>query len=126
MKWFIKEYDVESYAKVLGLKSVDETVTMFVEIYKNNDKNCTFSYSELNHTAQLFSMGDRKKEAMKYFDLNVKLNPDSYEAYFNLGIGYYRLNDFVNAKMHFNNCLNLNPNGKYLNLAKDFLKRMTN
>jgi len=123
MNWFTKEYDVDSYTEVLSFKTIDETVEMFVEVYNNNSENCSFSYSELNHTAQLFSMGNRKKEAMKYFDLNVKLRPDSYQAYFNLGIGYYRLKDFVNAKIHFNNCLNLNPNGRYLNLANEFLKK---
>ena len=123
MKWFTKEYDVNLYTKVLSFTTIDETVEMFVEIYKNNNENCSFSYSELNHTAQLFSMGNRKREAIKYFDLNVKLRPDSYQAYFNLGIGYYRLNDFVNAKIHFNNCLNLNPDGRYSNLANEFLKK---
>ncbi len=123
MKWFTKEYDVNSCTEVLSFTTIDETVKMFVEIYKNNDENCSFSYSELNHTAQLFSMGNRKREAMKYFDLNVKLRPDSYEAYFNLGIGYFRLNDFVNAKIHFKKCLDLNPDGRYSNLANEFLKK---
>lgn len=123
MKWFTKEYDVDSYTKVLSFTSIDETVEMFVEVYNNNDENCSFSYSELNHTAQLFSMGNRKREAIKYFDLNIKLRPDSYEAYFNSGTGYFRLNDFVNAKKHFTKCLNLNPDERFSNLAKSFLEK---
>lgn len=123
MKWFTKEYDVNSINKVLSFTTIDETVKMFVEVFKNNNESCSFTYSELNHTAQLFSMGNRKREAMKYFELNVKLRPDSYQAYFNLGIGYFRLNDFVHAKIHFKKCLDLNPDGRYSNLANEFLKK---
>lgn len=123
MEWFIETYKVDSYTNVLNNLNIDETVKMFVEVYKNNNESCDFNYDELNHTAQLFSMGDRKKEAIKYFLLNVKLNPKSYQAYFNLGIGFFRLNDFSNAKKQFNNCLNLNPDEKYFSLSKQFLKK---
>ena len=122
MKWAMETYKLD-FEPVIEIIGIEEMVHMFSKVFATNDESCTFDYYQLNHTAQLFSMGNEKNEAIKYFQLNTKLHPESYQAQFNLGIGYFRLSDFDKAKKHFINCLNLSPDPKFFNLANEYINK---
>lgn len=124
MEWYGSNYNNSFPNKVLNFIDFKVMVNMFVEIYKNNSNQCNFSIDQLNHTGHMLSMGSRGQEAIKYFDLNVKLNPNNSYTYFNLGVGYFRIKDNQNAKKYFNLCIDSNPEKGFLNLAKDFLNKM--
>ena len=120
MKWYRKQYPKAFHDQVLKFVKYDDMVRMFAKIYEDN-QSCNFEYWELNHTAQLLSMGESKQEAMEYFTLNTKLYPDNYQAYFNLGIGYFRLHEFQQARYNFEKCLALDPDDRFRGLAKEFI-----
>jgi len=120
MNWYHKHYPKAFHDQVLKFVTHDDMVRMFAKIYEDN-QSCNFEYQELNHTAQLLSMGESKQEAMEYFILNTKLYPDNYQAFFNLGIGYFRLNEFQPARDNFTKCLTLDPDDRFRSLAKEFI-----
>lgn len=122
MGWYQNNYKDSFHDKVLKHIDFKTMLDMFTVIYKDNN-GCNFNYYQLNHTAQLLSMGGKSKKAMPYFSLNTKLHPDNYQAFFNLGIGYYRLNDFDNARINFKKCLELNPDARFKGLAEGMLKK---
>lgn len=122
MNWYQDNYENSFHGKVLEHIDFNEMLAMFSVIHKDNN-GCEFNYYQLNHTAQVMSMSGKSKEALPYFILNTKLYPDNYQAFFNLGIGYYRLEDFDNAKLNFKKCLELNPNDRFKGLAEDMLKK---
>ncbi|UOY08094.1 hypothetical protein L0P88_05940 [Muricauda sp. SCSIO 64092] len=120
MTWYHTNYQNTFHDSVLNHINPNQMLEMFLKIYDDN-KACDFGYDQLNHTAQLLSMGGKGKESLQYFVLNTQLHPENYKAYFNLGIGYFRLNDFKNAILNFTKCLDLKPDAKYKNLANEFI-----
>jgi len=61
-------------------------------------------------------------EALQYFNQVVTENPDLAEAYYFRGLVYLNLNKTAEAKADFQKLLALDPNSKYANDAKEFLK----
>lgn len=122
MRWYLTHYDDAFGADVLAHLHFDKMYPMFLKIYLHN-KRCDFHYDEINHTGHVLSMSENGKQAIPYFILNTQLHPENYKAFFNLGIGYYRSNDFQSAIINFEECLALQPDEKYKNLANDFIKR---
>ncbi|MEK6152174.1 tetratricopeptide repeat protein [Flavobacteriaceae bacterium 3-367] len=123
MQWYQTSYTNTFHSKVLEHIPFDRMLQMFQMVYANNG-GCHFDYEQLNHTGHLLSMGEKGREALDYFVLNIQLNPKSYKAFFNLGIGYYRLEDFDRAAIHFKKCLELNPDERYRDLAQGFLAKI--
>ncbi|WP_299532566.1 hypothetical protein [Ulvibacterium sp.] len=123
MAWYQSNYKTAFHSKVLKHVTFDKMLDLFLEVYRRNEK-CDFDYYELNHTAQLLSMGGKGEESLDYFILNTQLHPTNYQAYFNLGIGYFRMEDFGNAKFNFKKCLDLNPDERFKGLANDFLSKL--
>lgn len=121
MEWYMNNYPGSFHAKVLKWIDFNKMTEMFIEIYKINSNECTFTYGELNHTGHILLMGNRKQEAIEYFKFNTILNPKNYKAFFNLGIGYFKLNDFNNARINFKKSLDLNPDSSYRGLANEML-----
>jgi tetratricopeptide (TPR) repeat protein len=122
MAWYQSNYKEAFHNKVLKHISFDQMLELFLEVYRTNEK-CDFDYYQLNHTAQLLSMGGNGEESLKYFILNTQLHPTNYQAYFNLGIGYFRMDDFDKARINFKRCLELNPDERFKSLANDFLSK---
>jgi|GEM_PF-1225633 len=122
MTWYRSHYPEAFHEAVLQYVSFDQMLQLFLEVYRTNEK-CTFDYDQLNHTAQLLSMSGKGRESLPYFILNTQLHPTNYQAYFNLGIGYFRMNEFKNARIHFKKCLELHPNERFKGLAQDFLAK---
>lgn len=120
MAWYRSNYKGAFHNKVLKYITFDQMLEFFLEVYRTNEK-CDFDYYQLNHTAQLLSMGGNGEESLKYFILNTQLHPKNYQAYFNLGIGYFRMEDFEKARINFKRCLELNPDERFKGLANDFL-----
>lgn len=124
MQWYKDVYPNAFHAKVLSHVDFDTMLEMFIALYQDN-KAGDFNYYQLNHTAQLLSMGGKGPESLKFFVLNTQLHPKNYQAYFNLGIGYYRMNDFDKAETYFEHCLKLNPDARFKSLAEEFLAKCT-
>ncbi|RDY60045.1 hypothetical protein [Flagellimonas nanhaiensis] len=121
MRWYQSNYEDTFHEKVLVHIGFEEMLKKFPLLYKDN-QGCQFTYDEVNHTAHLLSMSGKGEEALDYFILNTKLNPESPKAFFNLGIGYYRMKDLANAKPNFEKCLELGPDSRYKNMAEDLIK----
>jgi pimeloyl-ACP methyl ester carboxylesterase len=122
MNWYQTQYPNAFPKQVLEFLNIKDMARMFAKLYEDNN-SCNFTYRELNHTAQMLSMGDSKDEAMEYFILNTNLYPDNYQAFFNLGIGYFRINELGHAKMNFEKCLTLNPDDRFRGLAREFIEK---
>ncbi len=122
MAWYKSNYKGAFHNKVLKHITFDQMLEFFLEVYRTNEK-CDFDYYQLNHTAQLLSMGGKGEESLKYFILNTQLHPTNYQAYFNLGIGYFRMEDFEKARINFKRCLELNPDERFKGLANNFLSK---
>ncbi|WP_422081861.1 tetratricopeptide repeat protein [Ulvibacterium sp.] len=122
MSWYQSNYRTAFHSKVLKHVTFDKMLELFLEVYRTNEK-CDFDYYQLNHTAQLLSMGGKGEESLDYFILNTQLHPNNYQAYFNLGIGYFRMEDFEKAQINFKKCLDLNPDERFKGLANDFLSK---
>ncbi len=122
MAWYQSKYKTAFHGRVLKHVTFDQMLELFLEVYRTNEK-CDFDYYQLNHTAQLLSMGGNGEESLKYFILNTQLHPKNYQAYFNLGIGYFRMDDFDKARINFKKCLELNPDERFKGLANDFLSK---
>lgn len=122
MDWYKENYDNSFHSKVLEHINVNELMQKFHKLYQDN-KACDFTYDQINHTAQLLSMGGKGEEAEGYFVLNTKLYPNNYKAFFNLGIGEFRMKNYSKAKLNFEKCLSLNPNNRYKNMATDLIAK---
>jgi pimeloyl-ACP methyl ester carboxylesterase len=96
---------------------------VFAEIYRTNTP-CTFSYDDINHTGHIFFLEKKGEKGIQYFELNEKLHPDHFKAQFNLGLGYYWLKQNKKAQIHFQKCLDLNPDQRYGGMAKNFLAEL--
>ena len=123
MKWYRLHYPDSFHSKVLEYVDSEEMLEMFIEIYGRSN-SCQFSYEEINHTAHVLSMSGEGDKAIAYFELNSLLYPTDARALFNLGLGYYRIDDMTNARLNFNKSLELNPDERYRNLALDFLEKI--
>ncbi|MEM7380789.1 MAG: tetratricopeptide repeat protein [Bacteroidota bacterium] len=123
MLWYENRYPDSFHKRVSEYINLQKMLRMFSEVYRHN-KGCDFNYEQLNHTGHILSMSERKKEALDYFKLNTQLNPENFKAFFNLGIGYFRLEDIENAAINFKKCLELNPDERYRGLAEGFLSKI--
>ncbi|NAY93117.1 hypothetical protein GTQ34_14470 [Muricauda sp. JGD-17] len=116
-------YPKSFYNDVVSHITPNESGIMFKTIYEFNG-DCSFTYEQINHSAHRLFMSELPEEGIKYFELNQKLYPENYMANFNLGLGYFWLSEFGEAKHYFNRCLELNPDKRYEGLAHDFLKKV--
>ncbi|UCD60062.1 MAG: hypothetical protein JSV59_09205 [Flavobacteriaceae bacterium] len=123
MEWYGRNYPNSFYSRVLQFRDSAQMLEMFLEVYKKN-KSCQFGYDELNHTAHVLSMSGEGIKSINYFELNSLLHPKDARAFFNLGLGYYRIEDFANAKINFNKCLEFEPDERYRNLALDYRAKL--
>lgn len=123
MEWYVLNYPEGFHKRVLKYRDFDQMLDMFLAIYKKN-KSCNFTYDEINHTAHVLSMSGEGERAIGFFQLNTQLYPDDPRAFFNYGLGYYRIDDFIKAGLNFKKCLDLNPDERYKGLALDFLNKL--
>ena len=123
MEWYVANYPEGFHNRVLKYRDFDQMLDMFLAIYKKN-KSCNFTYDELNHTAHVLSMSGEGERAIGFFHLNTQLNPTNARAFFNYGLGYYRIEDMSKARLNFKKCLDLNPDERYKGLALDFLNKL--
>ncbi len=68
------------------------------------------------------------KKSLQYFEtvvMRYPQNPKAIDARLKRGYAFYRLNDFVQARMSFNEVLQLSPNSPAAQLAKTRLKTMS-
>ena len=59
--------------------------------------------------------------ALNHFKLSSEYNKENPEAFFNVGMIYYKIKDFENASKNFQKVLELDPN---FSKAKEFLNKI--
>ena len=98
-------YANESLAKILiQIGDYDEAINILKYIAKENNKheityNLVFSYYQINDY----------KEAIKYLTQAVLLNPEDYQTYYYLGLGYKSEKLYKQSLDAFKKCVSLNP-----------------
>jgi tetratricopeptide (TPR) repeat protein len=140
-------YMSKNYAKaettfktILTLIPGDVTATMWLALVNEQKKNFTvaaelmeycikknptlFMHIRLSH---YYAMLGKHDKAMGQLKKAAKLNPESYEPYFMLGLGYMDKKKYSTAEKYFNDALKLNPSFKeayfYLGLVYDQTKQ---
>jgi tetratricopeptide (TPR) repeat protein len=63
----------------------------------------------------------KTNEAIKYWEKTLDYDPDYCEACYNLGVGYYKLNQIGKAREYWKKVLLLNPDSSILRATEDAL-----
>ena len=80
------------------------------------DKGSDLKGERDKEAAYLFNKGttaynnDDFESGIGYFEQIVEAHPDDHRAYYNLGLGYFKLNKFHNALVAFNKAIEILPN----------------
>lgn len=106
------------------------------EFLKTDNRNAEQKYKDIkrrnpdwNFEKTLNSIGyvlignDRLNDAIKVFELNVKENPNSGDAFDSLGEGYFIAEKYEISKKHYLKSLELNPQN---NNAKEMISKIEN
>lgn len=92
------------------------------------DENFYWSYYNIGLAmTRMYTKEDRKemKEAKEWFEKALKIKPDYYPSFNEIGLYYLDENDHNKAEEYFLKCININPNYKYpyYNLATIYKER---
>jgi beta-lactamase regulating signal transducer with metallopeptidase domain len=93
---------------------------MVKKLKKSGDDTYYFKESEFNTLGYVLLYGDKTKEAIEVFDLNVKMYPESWNTYDSLGEGYLVAGKLDKARKYYEKSIAMNPeneNGREM-LAK--------
>lgn len=94
--------DIKEYDKSLVL--LRELADKYAVPNENNEENFLLVS---NTIGVIYLLQEDLQKAFEVFNRIVELNPDYYEAYYNLGLLYERKNDLVNAKDQFKKSIGL-------------------
>jgi tetratricopeptide (TPR) repeat protein len=116
----------------------EETVTANPDAntIKPGDKSSDQEKARDTETAYLFHKGTTAydnedfERGVDYFEQIVESHSDDHRVYYNLGLGYFKLNKFHNALVAFNNAIEILPNdalslqyrGRVYYMLEDFPK----
>lgn len=107
--------------KSLDTQGIEETLALYEQLKKTQADIISFDEPELNGTGY-FLMGKRRfNDAIKIFELNVKLFPESGNAYDSLAEGYFNAGNKVLALQHYKKSLSLDPGN---NGAKEMIEKI--
>lgn len=106
------------------LKNYQTSQKLLSEITNNNFENkevldCTY-----------FTLGNIEEKynnyikAIEYWNKALEITPSYYEAWFNIGVGYYKLGNLDKAKHAWNMVLQLSPDIETKNLAEKALANL--
>jgi len=76
---------------------------------------------EINVAGEIFLRKGRVDDAIRIFELNARINPDSNWPFYKLGKAYYQLEDHETARNFFHKTLRLDPNNIY---ARNYLEEI--
>jgi len=83
-----------------------------------------FSPGELFNMAVTAANQGKDQEAKAYFERSVELKPDFALGHFQLGMCYFRLQDFDGARKELGKYLELDPDGEQAQVAKSILEHI--
>jgi tetratricopeptide (TPR) repeat protein len=82
-----------------------DTVTLFTDVI-NKDPGIFYSYTVRGGAL----INDKKyREGIEDYEKSIKLQPNYYDPYFNIGKGYYYLGDLNRAISYYNKAIELKP-----------------
>ncbi|MFC2164462.1 tetratricopeptide repeat protein [Acidobacteriota bacterium] len=84
-----------------------------------------FSPEELFNMAVTAANQGKDQEAKAYFERSVELKPDFALGHFQLGMCYFRLQDFDGAKKELGKYLELDPDGEQAQVAMSILEHIS-
>ncbi|MEJ5102737.1 tetratricopeptide repeat protein [Chryseobacterium sp. MYb328] len=140
-KYFhVEEKVVDHIAGIIDEKLIDKKAWAEEEItnafFKNDytkaiqtyhalkSKNPTLNFEDtLLNIAYTLMNSDRLNESIKVFELNVKENPASFNAFDSLAEGYFNNKQFELSKENYEKSLELNPKNEN---AKEMLLKINN
>lgn len=97
------------FVQVLAVQGVDSATNLAVNYLKNNPENPIIKEQSLNSLGYSF-LGEKKiDEAIKLFELNVRLYPDAFNVYDSLGEGYMEKGEISLAIVNYKKSIELNP-----------------
>ncbi len=77
---------------------------------------------ELLDLAKFYFLNSKFDEALKEFEEVLKINPQNWQAYCNLGLIYENKKDYIKAKQMYNKTLELDRENK---VAKEHISKIT-
>jgi beta-lactamase regulating signal transducer with metallopeptidase domain len=82
------------------------------ELAESKSEQYYFKEGEFNTLGYLYLYGGNVKEAISMFDLNVRMNPDSWNVYDSLGEAYLAAGKYAKARSLYEKSLAMNPNNE--------------
>jgi len=101
--------------------SLDEALKLYDELKKTQPDEYNFHESQLNSLGYELLQGDRVKDAIVIFKLNIKEYPDSYNVYDSMGEAYSIAGENDLAIKNYKKSLEINPKNKN---AEDMIKKI--
>jgi CubicO group peptidase (beta-lactamase class C family) len=93
---------------------IDSAVNAYQRLYRSGDPNYDFSESVLNSYAYILLRAGRVQEAVKVFQMNVTLYPNSFNVYDSLADGYEKAGDKTAALESCKKALTIDPTSTYM------------
>ncbi len=106
---------------LISYKYFDEALELLIERY--NKKPNGFSTKWIG---TIYLNKNKNQEAIKYLKESIAFNPRDAQLLYNLSGAYIKLNDYQNAKIYIDQCVNLNANFPNAKQIQTQLKRVIN
>jgi len=90
-------------------KGPDAGVKTAMKLKESGDEEYYFKESEFNTLGYVFLFGGDVDEALAVFELNVKMNPESWNVYDSFGEGLLAAGNYDEARKYYEKSLALNP-----------------
>jgi CubicO group peptidase (beta-lactamase class C family) len=107
--------------KSLDTQTIEETLVQYDNLKKTQSEVISFEEPELNSIGYFLLGKKRFEDAVKVFELNVKLFPESANAYDSLAEGYYNTGNKALALQNYKKSLSLDPKN---NGAKEMIEKI--
>jgi len=102
---------LNEHIKTLG---IDSAVNAYQRLYRSGDPNYDFSERVLNNYAYILLRAGRVQAAVKVFQLNTVLYPNSFNVYDSLADGYEKAGDKTAALESCKKALTIDPTSTYM------------
>ena len=105
---YLDTEEMEKIAKFYDAKGDYENAARYLSIAAVNE--CVESAYLWQNTGRALAMAGKLDEAMKYFEVALKLNPKSENTHYCMGHVYQEKGDQYRAMHHYTEALKINPN----------------
>lgn len=97
----------------ISTEGIDSAISEYRALLKSDTANYDFSENDLNHYAYILLRTNRVNEAIKVFQLNTALYPNSFNVYDSLADAYEKAGNKAMALESCIKALKLDPNNEY-------------